>query len=149
MLINIESNPSNLLPLPKAITRTRTLRREYVSSNETHALGYLVSTPKALRILFTHKILDARVQHLLALWACTLSALIAASICGFCLVPTFWAVGALAPAIFLFALFLSIGAGDLFLKFALEDKGFFEMATKSHALSVFEDEDQSLPQPGC
>jgi len=59
------------------------------------------------------------------------------------------AVGAFAPAIFLFALFLSIGAGDLFLKFALEDKGFFEMATKSHALSVFEDQDQSLPQPEC
>ena len=85
----------------------------------------------------------------MAQWACILLALIAAGICGFFLVPTFWAVGAFAPAIFLFALFLSIGAGDLFLKFALEDKGFFEMATKSHALSVFEDQDQSLPQPAC
>ncbi len=55
---------------------------------------------------------------------------------------------AFASAIFLFALFITIVAGDLFLQFALEDKGFFEMATKSHALSVFEDQDQSLPQPG-
>jgi len=85
----------------------------------------------------------------LAQSACILLALIGAGICGFFLVPTFWAVGAFAPAIFLFALFLSIGAGDLFLKFALEDKGFFEMATKSNALNVFEDEDQSLPQPAC
>jgi hypothetical protein len=146
MLINMGNNLSNFLRLPKAPSRT--LRSKYVSSNETRPLGYLVSTPKALRILFTHKIRDARVQHLLAQWACILLALIGAGICGFFLVPTFWAVGAFAPGIFLFALLLSIGAGDLFLKFALEDKGFFEMATKSNALSVFEDEDQSLPQPG-
>jgi hypothetical protein len=56
-----------------------------------------------------------------------------ASICGFFFLPTFWAVGAFAPSIFLFVLFLLIGADDLFLQFALEDEGFFEMATKSNA----------------
>jgi hypothetical protein len=63
------------------------------------------------------------------------------------LVPTFWAVSAFTPLLFLVALILSIGAGDLFLQFALEDDRFFEMATKSHALSIFEDDDQSLLQP--
>src|ERR1700730_9171489 len=133
MLINMGNNLSNFLRLPKAPSRT--LRSKYVSSNETHPLGYLVSTPKALRILFTHKNRDVRIKHLLSKWACSLRALIGPGICGFFLVPTFWAAGAFAPAIFLFALFLSIGSGDLFLKFAMEDKGFFEMATKSNALS--------------
>jgi hypothetical protein len=63
------------------------------------------------------------------------------------LVPTFWAVSAFTPLLFLVALVLSIGAGDLFLQFAMEDDRFFDVATKSHALSVFEDNDQSLPQP--
>ena len=130
MLINIERAISN-------------------SSFETGPLGYLVSTPKALRILLTHKIRDTRFQHLLSQWACILLAFVGVGVCGFFLIPTFWAVGAFTPAIFLFALFISIGAGDLFLRFALEDKRFFEMATKSHALSVFEDQDQALPQPGC
>jgi len=73
--------------------------------------------------------------------------MIACGVCGLFLVPTFWAVGAFAPAIFLFGLLFSIGAGDLFLKFALEDERFFEMAIEDHALSVFEDTDQSMPQP--
>jgi hypothetical protein len=29
----------------------------------------------------------------------------------------------------------------------LEDERFFDVATRSHALSVFQDTDQSLPQP--
>ena len=33
--------------------------------------------------------------------------------------------------------------GDLFLKFALEDERFYDLATASHALSVFEDTDRS------
>jgi hypothetical protein len=119
------------------------------SSFETGPLGYLVSTRKALRILLTHKIRDARLQHLLAQWAGILLAFIGVGICGFFLIPIFWAVGTFVPGIFLFALFISIGAGDLFLQFALEDERFFELATKNNALSVFKDSDQSLPQPGC
>src|ERR1700730_13079301 len=104
MLINMGNNLSNFLRLPKAPSRT--LRSKYVSSNETHPLGYLVSTPKALRILFTHIIREVRVQHLLSQWACIFLALIEAGICGYFLILTFWVVGAFAPAIFLFALFL-------------------------------------------
>jgi hypothetical protein len=110
-------------------------------------LSYLVSTPKALRILCSQKIQDKRLQLLLAQLACILLSLIGFGVCGFFLVPTLLAVGAIAPCIFLFTLSLSIGAGDLLLKFALEDQRFFEMATKSHALSIFEDDEQSLPQP--
>jgi hypothetical protein len=114
---------------------------------EEGPLGYLVSTPKALRILFTHKIRDTRFQHLLTQYACLLSALMAAGVGAFLLLPALWAVSAFAPGLLLFGLFISIGAGDLFLQFALEDEQFFEMATKSNALNVFADKDQSLPQP--
>jgi hypothetical protein len=126
---------------------TDMLHTKLIFAHESGPLGYLVSTPKALRILLTHKIRDARLQHLLAQWACMLLALIGGGACGLFLAPTFWTLGAFAPSIFLFALSLSIGAGNLFLQFALEDERFFEMATKNAALSVFEDEDQSLPQP--
>jgi hypothetical protein len=125
------------------------LRTQLIFAHESGPLGYLVSTPKALRILLTHKIRDARLQHLLAQWACMLLALVGGGFCGFFLAPSFWTLGAFAPSIFLFALSLSIGAGDLFLQFALEDERFFEMATENDALSVFEDENQSLPQPDC
>jgi hypothetical protein len=127
--------------------RTKMLRSKSISAQETAPLGYLVSTPKALRILLTHRMRDARLQRLLAQSACIFLALIGAGVCGFLLIPTFWAVSVFAPGIFLFALFISVGAGDLFLEFALEDERFFEMATQNNALSVFEDEDQSLPQP--
>ena len=111
------------------------------------SLSYLINTPKAFRILLIHKIRDARFRHLLTQWAFLLLALVGFGVGGFFLVPTIWAVGAFAPCLFLFALFLSIGAGDLFLKFALEDQRFLEMATQSRALSVFQDDDESLPRP--
>ena len=109
--------------------------------------SYLVSTPKALRILLTLKLRDTRFQQLLARWACVLLAIIGFGVCAFFLIPTVWAMSALAPAILLFALLLSIGTGNLFLQFALEDDRFFEVATKNHALSIFAEDDQSLPQP--
>jgi hypothetical protein len=122
-------------------------RSKLISARPRGPLGYLVNTPKALRILLTHKLSDTRFQHLLVRSVCLLLPIIGFGICGFYLVPTFWAVSAVTPVIFLFVLFLSIGAGDLFLQFALEDDRFFEVATKNRALSVFEDDDQSLPQP--
>jgi hypothetical protein len=109
--------------------------------------SYLVSTPKALRILLTLKLRDTRFQQLLARSACVLLAIIGFGICAFFLIPTVWAMSALAPAILLFALLLSIGTGNLFLQFALEDDRFFELATRNHALSIFAEDDQSLPQP--
>jgi hypothetical protein len=123
------------------------LRRKLIENRPKGPLGYLVHTPKALRILLTHKFRDPRFQRLLAGSACLLLAILGCCYCGFSLIPTFWAVSAFTPLLFLVALILSIGAGDLFLQFALEDDRFFEVATKSHALSVFEDDDQSLLQP--
>jgi hypothetical protein len=123
------------------------LRCNLISVHQKSPLGYLVNTPQALRLLLTHKLRDIRFQRLLTRSVCLLLPIIGFGVCGFFLVPTFWAVSAVAPVVFLFALFLSIGAGDLFLQFAMEDDRFFDVATRSHALSVFEDEDQSLPQP--
>jgi hypothetical protein len=83
----------------------------------------------------------------LARSTCLLLAILGCCLYGFSLFPTFWAVSAFTPLLFLVALILSIGAGDLFLQFALEDDRFFEVATKNHALSVFEDDEPSLLQP--
>jgi hypothetical protein len=115
---------------------------------ETGTPNYSVDTLKALPILFAHKIQDARLQHLLVQGMYLLLSLLGLGVCGFILAPTFWTIGVFAPCLFLFGLFLSIGVGDLFLKFAMEDRLFFDLATKKRALSVFEDDDRSLPQPG-
>ena len=123
------------------------LRHKLIATHPKGPLGYLVNTPKALRILLTHKFRDLRFQRLLARSICLLLAILGCCICGFCLIPTFWAVSAFTPLLFLVALVLSVGAGDLFLQFALEDDRFFKVATESHALSIFEDDDQSLLQP--
>jgi len=120
---------------------------KFVFAYETGPLSYLVSTRKALRILLAHKIKDPRFQRLLAQWICSLLVLIGAATCGFLLVPSLWAAGGLAPGVCLLALFVSVGAGDLVLQLALEDKRFFEMATRNRALFVFVDDEESLPQP--
>ena len=122
-------------------------RRKPIANHPEGPLGYLVNTPKALRILLTHKLRDPRFRRLLDRSICLIVAILGCCVCGFYLVPTFWAVSAFTPLLFLVGLILSIGAGDLFLQFALEDDRFFEVATKSHALSVFKDDDQSLLQP--
>ena len=119
----------------------------FIIAYKTGPLGYLISTRKALGVLLAHKIRDSRLQMFLLKWEGVMLAALGAGICGFNLMPIFFATGILAPVICLFVLSLWLGAGDIFLKFALEDERFFEMATKNAALSVFEDEDQSLPQP--
>jgi hypothetical protein len=58
--------------------------------------------------------------------------------CGF----TLMASGVFAPAACFFSLLVWLAAGDIFLKFALEDESFYNLATDSHALSVFVDTDQ-------
>jgi hypothetical protein len=52
------------------------------------------------------------------------------------------ASGVFAPAACFFCLLVWLAAGDIFLKFALEDESFYNLATDSHALSVFVDTDQ-------
>lgn len=122
--------------------------KQFISAYETVPLGFLISVPKALRILFVHKIPDARFQLLLVKWACTLFAVLGVGICGFNLMPMFPAVVVFALGICFFALLLWLGAGDIILQFAFEDEWFFELATECHALSIFEDTELSLPQPG-
>ena len=138
-------------PIFKNFRRPQTpfplLPNSLLSPDPKGTLSYLVSTQKALRILLTLKLRDTRFQQLLARWAGVLLAIIGFGVCAFFLIPTVWAMSALAPAILLFALLLSIGTDDLFLQFALEDDRFFELATKNHALSIFAEDDQSLPQP--
>jgi hypothetical protein len=122
--------------------------KKFLFAYETGPLGYLVSTRKALSILLAHKLRDARLQFFLLKWVCALLVVMDAAICGFSLMPLSLMTGVFAPAVCLIALLLWLGAGDIFLKFALEDERFYNLATESHALNVFEDTDLSLPQPG-
>jgi hypothetical protein len=108
------------------------------------ALGILISTPKTLRIVLVHKIRETRFQLLVFNWACSLFAVLGASICGFSFMPMFLAVGIVAEGVFFFFLVLCITAGDILLDFALEDERFFELAMRCHALSIFEDTEFSL-----
>jgi hypothetical protein len=111
-------------------------------------LGFLISMPKALRILLVHKILDTRLQLFLVKWACSFFAVLGVGICGFSLLPMFLFVVVFALGISFFALLLWLGLGDIFLRFALEDRCFFELATGCHALDIFEDTEPSPFQPG-
>jgi hypothetical protein len=114
---------------------------QFIVAYETVPLGFLISTPQALRILLIHKIREPRFQLLLFNWACTLLALLGAGICGFSFMPMFLAVGVVAEGVFLFFLVLCIDAGDILLDFALEDERFFELAIRCHALGIFEDKE--------
>jgi len=60
--------------------------------------------------------------------------------------PMFLAVGVVTEGVFLLFLMLCIGAGDILLDFALEDARFFELATRCHALSIFDDTEFVLHQ---
>jgi hypothetical protein len=118
----------------------------FIIAYKNGPLGYLISTRQALGVLLAHKIRDSRLQMFLLKWAGVLLAVLGAGICGFNLMPIFFATGILAPSICLLVLFLWLGAGDIFLRFALEDEHFYNLATQSRALSVFEDTEISMPQ---
>jgi hypothetical protein len=119
----------------------------FVSAYKSGPLGYLISIRKALGVLLTNKMLDSRLQLFVLKWAAALLVIVGAGFFGFSLVPMFLAVGIVIQSACLFALLLWLATGDMFLKFALEDERFYNLATKSHALSVFEDTEFSLPQP--
>jgi hypothetical protein len=121
--------------------------KNFIFTYETGPLGYLVSTRKALWMLLAHKIRDSRLQLFLLKWAGVLLAVLGAGICGFNLMPMILAMGVFAQGACLLALLLWVGAGDIFLKFALEDERFYNLATEGHALNVFETTEPSPPQP--
>jgi hypothetical protein len=120
---------------------------QVISAYGTVPLGFLISVPKALRILLVRKILDTRFQLFLVKWACSFFAVLSVGICGFSLLPMFLSVVAFALGISLFALLLWLEVGDIFLRFALEDGCFFELATGCYALDIFEDTEPSPLQP--
>ncbi len=72
---------------------------QFIVAYEIAPLGFLFSTPKTLRILVLHKILETRFQLLLLNWVCAMFAVFGASICGFSLMPMFVAVGVVAEAV--------------------------------------------------
>jgi hypothetical protein len=121
--------------------------KNFIFAYETGPLGYLISTRKALCVLLANKIQDSRLQMFVLKWATALMAIVCAGFFGFSLVPMFLAVGIVVQGALLFALLLWVGAGDMFLKFALEDERFYNLATASRALSVFEDTEFSRTQP--
>ena len=111
----------------------------FISTYETGPLGYLITARKALRVLLANKKQDSRLQLFVLKWAGALLAMVSAAIFEFSLVPMFLAMSIIVPCVCFFSLLLWLAAGDIFLKFALEDEGFFNAATASNALSVFED----------
>jgi hypothetical protein len=117
----------------------------FILAYKNGPLGYLIALPKAIGMLLNHKIGDARLQLFLVRWAGTLAAILGVAICGFTLMPMFVAAGVFAPAICFFAFFVWLAAGDIFLKFALEDERFYNLATATRALSIFVDTDASMP----
>jgi hypothetical protein len=119
---------------------------QFTVAYETVPLDLLISTPKTLRILLLHKIRETRFQLLLFNWACTLLALLGAAICGLSFMPMLLALGVVAEGVFFFFFVLCIEAGDILLDFAREDERFFELATRCHALSIFEDTELAPPQ---
>jgi hypothetical protein len=117
----------------------------FVLAYKNGPLGYLIALPKAVYMLLIHKIRDSRLQLFLVRWVGALAVLLGAAICGFSLMPMFVAAGVFAPGMCFFGFLVWLAAGDIFLKFALEDERFYDLATKTHALSVFVDADASLP----
>jgi hypothetical protein len=119
----------------------------FVLAYKNGPLGYLIALPKAVCILLNHKNRDLRLQMFLLKWVGALLILLASSACGFNLMPMFLAAGVFAPSLCFFAFLVWLAAGDIFLKFALEDERFYDLATKSRALSVFEDTELSFTSP--
>jgi hypothetical protein len=118
----------------------------FVLAQQTCPLGYLIAIPKAVYMLLSHKIRDSRVQYFMVQWVGALLLMLGVGMCGFTLMPALVAAGIFAPAACFFTFIAWLAVGDMFLKFALEDEGFYKLATASHALSVFADTDQ-LPSP--
>ncbi|MBV8141905.1 MAG: hypothetical protein JOZ60_07670, partial [Verrucomicrobia bacterium] len=113
--------------------------KTFISASTTASLGYLISMRKASFILLTQKMRDSRLQFLLLKWAGTLLISLGLAMCGFEVMPTWLATGFFAPGVCLCAFMLWLGMGDMFLTFAFEDERFYNLATQTHALDIFED----------
>lgn len=110
-------------------------------------LGCLINTPKALGILLVHEIHDPRLRLFLLKWVAALVLLLGAGLRGFSLMPLFLAVTLFSATLSFCAFLFWLGSEDLFLKFVLEDERFYNLATQSRALSVFDDTRSTQAQP--
>jgi hypothetical protein len=119
----------------------------FVLADETVSPCFMISVPKALRLLKIHKIQDDRFRSFLVKWAYRLLAFLAGAYAGFNLLPIWLAVGGSILGACLFAALLWLEIGDILLEFAREDKRFFQLATACSALSIVENPEPSLPQP--
>jgi hypothetical protein len=120
----------------------------FILAYKNGPLGYLIALPKAVCMLLNYKNRDSRLQMFLLKWVGALLIFLVSGACGFKLMPVLLAAGVFAPGICFFAFLVWLAAGDIFLKFALEDERFYELATESRALTIFEDTEPSLTSPG-
>jgi hypothetical protein len=121
--------------------------KKFVLAYSKGPLSCLINTGKALDILLVRKIRDSRLQLFVVKWVIALVLLLGADLRGFHLMPVFLAVGLFSATLSLCAFLFWLSSEDLFLKFVLEDEGFYNLATQSHALSFFHDTDFTQPQP--
>jgi hypothetical protein len=121
--------------------------KEFVLAYYNSPLGCLIDTRKALGILLVHEIHDSMLRVFLFKWIAALVLLLGAGIRGFNLMPIFLTLVLFSVTIAFCALFFWFGSEDLFLEFALEDEEFYNLATQSRALALFNDTDSPQPQP--
>ncbi len=121
--------------------------KEFVLAYYNSPLGCLIDTRKALGILLVHEIHDSRLRVFLFKWIAVLVLLLGAGLRCFNLMPIFLTLVLYSVTIALCAFLFWLGSEDLFLKFALEDEEFYNLATQSRALSFFNDPDSPQPQP--
>jgi hypothetical protein len=120
----------------------------FILAYQNGPLGYLIALPKAVCMLLNYKSRDSRLQMFLLKWVGALLILLVSGACGFQLMPMLLAAGVFAPGICFFVFLVWLAAGDIFLKFALEDERFYELATANRTLSIFEDPEPCLISPG-
>jgi hypothetical protein len=121
--------------------------KEFVLAYYNSHLGCLIDTRKALGILLVHEIHDSRLRVFLFKWIAVLILLLGAGLRGFNLMPIFLTLVLFSVTIAFCALFFWLGSEDLFLEFALEDEEFYNLATQSRALSLFNDHESPQAQP--
>jgi hypothetical protein len=121
--------------------------KKFVLAYCNGTLGCLINTRKALAILLVHKIRDSRFRLFLLKWIAALVLILGIAIRGSNLMPILLAWGLISATILLCAFLFWFSSEDLFLKFVLEDEGFYNLAIQSRALNVFDDTEFVHPRP--
>jgi hypothetical protein len=121
--------------------------KKFVLAYSKGPISCLINTGKAFDILLFRKIHDSRLQLFALKWVIALVLLLGAGIRGFNLIPIFLALVLFSVTISFVAFLFWLASEDLFLKFVLEDEEFYNLATQSRALSVFDDTDPTQFQP--